>query len=381
VAVYKGLLLPPLNYFIYINFDIFFIFPILCSITNLSKDLETFAKMSSQTPIVLITGVTGFIGFKVLQLALKSGHKVRATVRSQKKAEEVRSNSTIQPYLDNLELKVVPDIIEDGAYDEVVDESITHIIHLASPLALPTENAYEDIIKPAIHGTTNILEAAAKQSNIKRVIITSSIYAIGGPHLDLSRVYKYDTPLPAVDPHEKFSHSVFAYAASKTLALEATNKFLAEKKPSFDVVNILPGFVLGRNDVAKTRSQLLESSTNKIALSALLGVKSPTPYFNASVSVEDVAKLHVDSLKPSIPGNRNYLAISPPMHWNDAKEIVQKFYPEAVEKGILANNGDTPTADMLFETTEEERVFDFKFRTFEDNVKDIVGQYLELAEK
>ena len=72
--------------------------------------------------LIVITGTTGFVGVKVLALALKAGYHVRAPVRSQTKREQIRSNKPIAVLNANsrLETPIITDITADGAYDEVV---------------------------------------------------------------------------------------------------------------------------------------------------------------------------------------------------------------------------------------------------------------------
>ena len=56
-----------------------------------------FSKMVTemQNKTVLITGVTGHVGFRVMQFALDDGYHVRAVVRSEIKAAKVRQHPTV----------------------------------------------------------------------------------------------------------------------------------------------------------------------------------------------------------------------------------------------------------------------------------------------
>lgn len=85
-----------------------------------------------------ITGVTGYIGFKTLTIALERGYRVRAVVRSERNINELKDKSTIiAQSLDQeqLEFVVIPHFLEPDAIFKSL-EGITAIIHLASPLAL-----------------------------------------------------------------------------------------------------------------------------------------------------------------------------------------------------------------------------------------------------
>ncbi|KAL2814885.1 hypothetical protein BDW59DRAFT_166970 [Aspergillus cavernicola] len=87
---------------------------------------------------LLITGVTGYIGFKTLLIALERGYQVRALVRKDNHATDLQNKSAAiaaSAKSDQLEFAVVPDFIKPDAVFNILS-GITVIIHLASPLAV-----------------------------------------------------------------------------------------------------------------------------------------------------------------------------------------------------------------------------------------------------
>ena len=53
------------------------------------------------------------------------------------------------------------------------------MIHVASPFPASNPRDENEIIKPAVEGTTNVLEACAKTKGaVKRVVLTSSCVAV-----------------------------------------------------------------------------------------------------------------------------------------------------------------------------------------------------------
>lgn len=64
----------------------------------------------------LLTGGSGFIASHILDALLKRGHSVVTTVRSQEKAEQIKtSHPTVSK--DNLDFVIVPDVsAPDGSY-------------------------------------------------------------------------------------------------------------------------------------------------------------------------------------------------------------------------------------------------------------------------
>lgn len=340
--------------------------------------------------LVFVTGGSGFIGIKTIQLLLKSGYSVRAAVRSQSKADAILATPTVKAINpgSRLEFSIVPDMLADNPYDEVIKGS-KYVIHSAST-TLKGEgfrpDQYEsELVQPALKGTVSILTAAYKTPGIKRVVITSSEVAIIpweefiAKEVDTVFDDTYQIPFPG----GPYNHMFEAYAAGKVRALAATKGFLAEKKPAWDVVNIMPSFVIGENELV-TDPALLCDGTNAAMLAQVLGKDSgwgAVP--STSVLVDDVAMLHVVALDAErIPGNQSFLAVSEGERWGttweDAVEIVNRNFPEAVRKGVLPNNGKAVTKRTKVDSRRTEEVFGFKFASYEEQVKSVVRQYLSM---
>ncbi|OCL05446.1 NAD(P)-binding protein [Glonium stellatum] len=338
--------------------------------------------------LILITGTTGFVGVKVLALALNAGYRVRAPVRSQAGEEKLRSNKYIASLNANsrLETPVITDITVDGAYDEVV-KGASSIIHIASPLVsgLKPEEFVPKLIEPARKGTTSMLYSALKSPTVKRVVITSSGIALldwaSFSQNETSQVVSSDsrTPFTTEYPDGEFQ----AYAASKVGALAITEQFIEKEKPHFDVISVMPTFVLGRNEYAEKPEDVL-ARTSRIAFGQILGDKNPHAMASTVCSIEDVAYIHFKAATDfNIPGNTGYLVTSdgpegPTL--SDALDIVKKQYPERVADGTLPCNGFMPTKRVLMDAEKTEKAFGITLRNYEQSVRDIADQYLELVD-
>lgn len=178
-----------------------------------------------------------------------------------------------------------------------------------------------------------------------------------------------------------FANAMDAYAVSKAEAFAATERFVEEQKPSFEVINILPSMVTGKNELNRNPEDV-RKGTNGITLGILLNNKSETPTLGASVHVNDVARAHIDALNPAIQGNHNYLCSSGGVEgtmWDDAKDIVRQHLPKAVADGIFPLGGSQPSRPIRLDSSETEEAFGWKFASFGEQVKSVAEHYLELS--
>jgi len=110
---------------------------------------------------------------------------------------------------------------------------------------IPAERQNDELVVPAVNATLRALEAAQKSGTVKRVIVTSSAVALIPPSILLpsddpptTRVITGNDRLPEMEP--PFENAMVAYIASKIAAQHASDKFMKEQSPAFDVVNIQP---------------------------------------------------------------------------------------------------------------------------------------------
>jgi nucleoside-diphosphate-sugar epimerase len=327
--------------------------------------------------LILLTGSTGHIGYHVLIEALSKGYQVRAAVRSEAKFDTIKAAEPTQPYLSQLTHAVVPDIEKSGAFDEAVKD-VDYIIHIASPIPRPSDDPEATIIQPAINGTLSVLHSALTQTSIKKVVITASVISV----MPDAPTGPFTTDTMPSEPKGPYGNDLSAnYAVSKKLAYLRTCDFIATKSPTFSIVNVMPSFLIGPIGLAKSKEDVMDGS-NAMIFDPLFGKQNPsgTPSFVAHTA--DVSFVHVASLDPKIQGHQN-LGVSNPLtedvRWDNAMDIVKKYFPEAVESGLFPLGGSCPSIPIPYDASATERLFGIKFKSFEDMVKDTVGQYVELA--
>jgi nucleoside-diphosphate-sugar epimerase len=328
--------------------------------------------------MILLTGVTGFVGFRILERALEAGLKLRLAVRSEAKIEDTQSTLRRNGYDGaSLTFVIVPDMTADNAFDEAV-QGARYIIHVASPISsAASEDLEASLIKPAVDTTLAMLNAALKEKSIERVVITSSVAAVI-PTIEPG-VFTADNIVP--DPQGPWTVPFVAYSASKKLALSASRAFIAEKRPAFSVVSIMPSFVVGRNGFAKSRADYHVGS-NRVALAPLLGNHLPPGVADFACHIDDVADVHLAVLDPKITGHRNFGVNYDGLNgidWNSSSDIVRSKAPELLEKGLFPLGGSVPPNKLQFDASGTEQELGLKFKSFEEMVVDLASAYAKLA--
>lgn len=122
------------------------------------------------------------------------------------------------------------------------------------------------------------------------MVITSSVVAL------IPSKYILEESVPEGVIYDHTSRTLFvggpyptdfhAYNASKVAAFDATVDFIEREKPGFDVVNISPSFVVGKNELVTDVKDVM-LGTNVTVLGVVLGSKLPYPVFGNSVHVDD----------------------------------------------------------------------------------------------
>ncbi|KAK2591888.1 hypothetical protein QQS21_010412 [Conoideocrella luteorostrata] len=330
--------------------------------------------------LILLTGATGMIGFKTLTLLLQEGYVVRAAVRNQAGFDRISSLGPVAKFKAQLSSVIVPEITVPGAYDEAV-RGVKYIVHAASPLPGSTQGAdYQaTLIQPAVEGTVGILKSAAKTTGIERVVITASVSSIVSNERVRSGVM-FDENTLDTDTKGPLNDEVYAYFASKALAHAAVKDFMQTAKPSFNVINVLPAYVVGRDETVTDASAIAKGS-NGLVMGPLLGYPRDYPIGGRTVHLDDGAKMHVLSLEPKVEGNQDFLAAAEGIEWADSFEIVKRRYPKAYAEGVFKfesiSKPVTTTANV--DAGKATRVLGVEFKGFEEQVVSVVDHFLELA--
>jgi nucleoside-diphosphate-sugar epimerase len=263
--------------------------------------------------LVLVTGGSGFIGAHCIKRLFEDGYRVRTTVRSLAREDEVRQMVGDGP----LEV-VTADLESDTGWPEAV-AGCAYVLHVASPFPLGQPKDEDELIVPAREGALRVLRAA-REAGVRRVVLTSSFAAIGYGHGRADTVYD-ETVWTDVD-----GPGVTAYAKSKTLAERAAWDFVADGGPELATVNPVAvlGPPLGRD--VSTSIELVK----RLLDGSMPGVPK-TAY--GIVDVRDVADLHVRAMTGPDAAGERFLALGEDFRWiRELAEWLREDLPERAKK-------------------------------------------------
>ncbi len=276
------------------------------------------------TRTILLTGASGYIAKHVALKLLDAGFRVRASVRTPARADEVRSALAphLAPHLADgtgLEdrLSFVPlDLGRDEGWAEAMD-GVEALVHTASPFPLAQPKDEADLIRPAVDGTLRAL-SAAHAAGIDRVVLTSSVIAVAGGRLPAGK--------PAFDEEDwtdPTDPAVTAYGRSKTLAERAAWDFVRDRAPGMKLTTINPALVLG------PPLDLAFGSSVSIVERLLRGKDPAMPRVGFPiVDVRDVAEMHLRALTlPQTEGQR-FLAAERFLWFQEIAAILKAEFPD-----------------------------------------------------
>ncbi|KAI1304369.1 putative cinnamoyl-CoA reductase [Xylaria venustula] len=330
--------------------------------------------------IILITGASGYIGFRILLAALQAGYTVRYTARSEEKALVVASNPVIQKLAldkNRLSSAIIPDLTVDGAFDTVL-QGVTHVIHAGSPVPSAAYDPTTEVFQPSVKISSSLLRSALKVPSVQRVVITSSIVCnlpLGPPPttpVSASTRFPLPNPIPST-----FDNVFEAYIFGKTSELHNSEEFVKTHNPHFTISHVVPGYVFGRNELAlDAETMLAHNSSNTFLMMAIMGGEPPFPVHDGFAHIDDVAEVHLRVAFLDGKGGPTDFGIVTKVDYNTTFDYVEKAFPDAVAEGIFKRGSIVPIP-INYNSSETEELLGRKLKTFETAVIDVASQYLE----
>ena len=288
-------------------------------------------------PIALVTGASGYLASHIVKQLLEQGRfRVRGTVRSlenDKKVKPLRDLVAEPKYPLRL---IEADLLKPKSWTEAV-RRCSYVFHVASPLANVKVKKIDDVLKPAVEGTTNVLKACSEAGTVKRVVLTSSIAAV------VSLSGDPEKPKDYVYTEEDWANDAVCstYEKSKLRAERAAWDFVKglDVRKQFELVTVCPGLVEG------PIFSLSHKEGSVIVAFNILSNKLPRipDVHFLVVDVRDTAAAHIAALeKPEAAGNR-YIIVNERL---PMKEIAQILATEFKPQGYKISTKGMPKAAM-----------------------------------
>ena len=210
--------------------------------------------------IMLVTGADGFIGSHLTEMLLQEGYKVRALSQYNS-----FNNWGWLEDINHPNLEVVTGDVRDPHYCKHISQGVDTIFHLAALIAIPYSYiAPDSYVDTNVKGTLNICQAA-KENNVRRVLVTST-----------SEVYGTARYVPINENHPKQPQS--PYSATKigadAMAMSFYNAF------ELPIVIVRPFNTYGPRQSARAIIPTIITQIANGATEIKLGDLTPTRDFN-----------------------------------------------------------------------------------------------------
>ena len=239
---------------------------------------------------VLVTGATGFLGGKTIELILKEGHEAVALVRSTSNTEGLPKNIEVRE----------ADLFDEGSLETAV-QGVDAVIHFAAYFDFYPRDE-ELMFRVNVEGTKNLMNACVG-TQVQRFIYCSTTETMGGIRFP-----------PGTEDTELIPD--FSYGESKILAEKAIREI--SKDTDLPHIILRPTGVLGEGDLYvmfEVAEQLYEGKV--FALPTNLSAQFMYTY------VDDIVAGFVAALTPMSALNNTFiLCPDESMSWEEFVEVM-----------------------------------------------------------
>ncbi|MDC0055897.1 SDR family NAD(P)-dependent oxidoreductase [Deltaproteobacteria bacterium] len=253
---------------------------------------------------ILVTGGGGFLGSHIVKQLLEGGREVRTTARNPETAEFLKEFGDVEIVKMNL-------LDLDSVKAAVVD--CEEVIHCAAPLYINAKNTQKNVIDPSIIGTKNLVEAL-RNSNVKKIVHTSSVAAIRATNYQNGKIFTTE------DWCDDATLKTNPYGLAKAGAEKVMREWV--EGSGIRLITIHPSILFGKT----LHPRHLEGSMSYMKHF----LKGPPFVLNIHINfvdVEDTARAHVAALEKGSEGGR-YLIHSGGMWMREIGNHLAKVIPE-----------------------------------------------------
>jgi dihydroflavonol-4-reductase len=267
---------------------------------------------------VLVTGGSGFLGGWCVAELLRRGYRVRTTVRDLSREPGVRAGVASQVDAGDHLTVLGADLGSDDGWEGAV-QGCDYVLHVASPFPTVQPKDPDELIVPAREGTLRVLRASL-EAGVSRVVVTSSVAAVGGS------TGHSPTPLTEADWTDADNPKLTPYTRSKTIAERAAWDFVGERGDAGRLAVVNPGAILGPV-LGDGRSFSLE------LIERLLKGMPGTPRLGYSiVDVRDVADLQIRAMTAAEAGGERFISVNRFLWMSEVAEVLRDRLGTAATK-------------------------------------------------
>ncbi len=235
--------------------------------------------------VTFLTGGSGHLGANLVRRLVADGQRVRALVVP---GHDNRA-------LDGLDVERVEGDVRDADRMNAVLKGCDRVFHTAAKVSTlnGTKRELEELYGINVMGTRHVLEAA-RRAGVARVVVTSSLSAVG---------YHVDDPHRPADesmPHNPFAHAM-PYGRTKALC---EHECLSAVAAGLDVVMVVSTGIVGPNDwlPSRTGGTIIDMAKGKLRAYVPGGVEF--------VAANDIVQGHVLAMEKGRTGHRYIVSTS-----------------------------------------------------------------------
>lgn len=316
---------------------------------------------------ILVTGANGHLGLNTVRSLLKKGYNVKAFVRKTSNLSGLKNLPIQYNY---------GDVRNQNSLIEASKDCDTIIHHAA--VYKTWAKSVKEIMEPAIEGTKNIF-AAASNAGIKKLVYTSSTYAIGASSDSKKVLTNKDW-----NQNENVPYGI-AKTKSELLAWELSDKY------KIPMISLCPGAIFGRYDYRVTPS-------NRMILDMIKGIGMTVEGVLSFIDARDAGELHALAIEKGKIGTR-YILTNNAIEMKNIGKMVKNLTGKMVPHLPFGRSINIGSAKMMeiaakltgwdpaftvgmakeyshryaqFDNSETLKDFDYKLYTTEETVRDAI---------
>ncbi|KAJ4977337.1 hypothetical protein NE237_002443 [Protea cynaroides] len=305
------------------------------------------ATEAMETKRACVTGGTSYVASLLIKCLLEKGYAVNTTVRDPDNQKKISHLLELQ---NSGDLKIFQaDLTDEGIFDVPVS-GCDLVFHLATPVNFTSQDPENDMIKPAIQGTLNVLKACVKSKTVKRVVMTSSAATVSINKSTGTNLVMDEQCWTDVDFLASEKPPTWGYPVSKTLAEKAAWKFAEENK--IDLVTIIPCLMAGPAITPNVPSSLCLAMSLLTGTEFLINGMKGMQMLSGSISfahVEDVVRAHIFLAEKESASGR-YICCCVNTSVPELAKFLNKRYPQYK---VPTDFGEFPAKAKLIISSEK----------------------------